>query len=357
MRFGRRHWKSKLHLLLICFVLYVCYTNVKWINVARDLTDRGVNVWDIRNLTVNGDLGLTELQIQTLTVKTPVPKKCFQLTWNRDLLNQPLDKTCAFITIASKEGRLGNHMFRVASLIGMAYTLDLVPILPNLPVVSKWFELPNMAKLILQNSSTVVAPDCCRYLNTSTELDPKYNWTVHGYLQSWKYFFKARSEISEAFRFRADSLLTVKKYTDNLRINVSTLVGVHVRRRDMASLSSGRKGYIAPGADYISKAMQHFRDLKLGVIQFIIISDDMTWCKVNVVGENITYSPFKNSGFDMALMTSCDHVIITSGSYGWWGGWLAGGRVVYFSGFPKPDSALMKETDIHDYYPPEWLGL
>ena len=37
---------------------------------------------------------------------------------------------------------------------------------------------------------------------------------------------------------RSVSLLTVKKYTDNLRINVSTLVGVHVRRRDMASLSS-----------------------------------------------------------------------------------------------------------------------
>lgn len=45
------------------------------------------------------------------------------------------------------------------------------------------------------------------------------------------------------------------------------------------------------------------------------------------------FSPFTDPVDDMALMIQCDHVIVTSGSFGWWGAWLSGGTRLYFQGF------------------------
>jgi len=90
---------------------------------------------------------------------------------------------------------------------------------------------------------------------------------------------------------------------------------------------------------------------------FILISDGIEWCKENVRGPDITYSPFGEQYMDLALMTSCDHVIVTSGTFGWWGAWLAGGRTVYFSGYPGPNSYIESVINRSDYYPPSWIGL
>ena len=62
----------------------------------------------------------------------------------------------------------------------------------------------------------------------------------------------------------------------------------------------------------------------------IVISDDKRWCKSNINRNNTVISPFNTPYADLALMTLCDHVIITSGTVGWWGAWLSNGNVVYY---------------------------
>lgn len=93
-----------------------------------------------------------------------------------------------------------------------------------------------------------------------------------------------------------------------------------------------------------------------GSITFIVFSDDITWCKENIndKGNAIIFSPFSNPGNDLALMSLCDHMIMSIGTFGWWGSWLAGGHVVYYGGYPLPGSEMDKYFCKQDFYPPKW---
>nr|XP_027226115.1 galactoside 2-alpha-L-fucosyltransferase 2-like [Penaeus vannamei] len=44
---------------------------------------------------------------------------------------------------------------------------------------------------------------------------------------------------------------------------------------------------------------------------------------------DVYFSSGKSAFEDMALLSSCNHSIVTMGSYGFWTGYLAGGEVVY----------------------------
>ena len=61
----------------------------------------------------------------------------------------------------------------------------------------------------------------------------------------------------------------------------------------------------------------------------------------------------------MAVLTLCDHVIATVGSFGWWIGWLTGGEVTYFKWPAKEGTELRKQysKDYSDYFYPGWIGL
>ncbi|KAL3871028.1 hypothetical protein ACJMK2_039052 [Sinanodonta woodiana] len=103
--------------------------------------------------------------------------------------------------------------------------------------------------------------------------------------------------------------------------------------------------------------MTYFRE-KYSSIVFIIVSDDISWCKENIkINYDKVFSKFDDPMVDMAMLSVCDHMIITSGTFGWWGAWLAGGDVVYFKGFPRPGSEIDQGMCHDDYYPPQWIGM
>ena len=92
---------------------------------------------------------------------------------------------------------------------------------------------------------------------------------------------------------------------------------------------------------------------------FVVFSNDMSWCKDNIHDNHnkVIFSPYQQPGYDLALMSLCDHMIISVGTFGWWGGWLAGGDVIYFQGYPRPGSEIDKYFFKEDFYPPTWTGL
>lgn len=85
----------------------------------------------------------------------------------------------------------------------------------------------------------------------------------------------------------------------------------------------------------------------------------MQWCLKNIKGDNVKYStiPYNQKGVNLAVISLCDHVIITVGTFGWWGGWLSGGTVIYYKKFPRPGSELDKKFVPENYYPRKWIGL
>jgi galactoside 2-L-fucosyltransferase 1/2 len=59
----------------------------------------------------------------------------------------------------------------------------------------------------------------------------------------------------------------------------------------------------------------------------------------------------------MALLAACNHSVVTTGSFGWWAAFLAGGTVVYDKSFPRQNSLLSYHYTHADYYPPHWIPL
>lgn len=66
---------------------------------------------------------------------------------------------------------------------------------------------------------------------------------------------------------------------------------------------------------------------------------------------------FADSGYrevDIALMTICNHTIISTGTFSWWSGYLNNGDVTRYGGWPALDSNLEKLVNITDYFLPQW---
>jgi hypothetical protein len=61
----------------------------------------------------------------------------------------------------------------------------------------------------------------------------------------------------------------------------------------------------------------------------------------------------------MAILSACNHSIITGGTFGWWSAYLAGGQCVWYEGYPRPSSLLERRymTSKQDYYLPGWIGM
>ena len=45
----------------------------------------------------------------------------------------------------------------------------------------------------------------------------------------------------------------------------------------------------------------------------------------------MVYSGLNTPERDMALLSLCEHTVVSVGSFGWWSAWLANGVTVYYS--------------------------
>ena len=94
-------------------------------------------------------------------------------------------------------------------------------------------------------------------------------------------------------------------------------------------------------------------------IKFIVVSDDIDWCKKHLNTTNLEYDLVfseGNSGCqDLAILAAANHSIITSGSsFGWWGAFLARGHVTYFPGWLKTGSWYNLPFREEYYFLPWW---
>ena len=119
-----------------------------------------------------------------------------------------------------------------------------------------------------------------------------------------------------------------------------------------------------PGPQYLRNAMAYFLS-KYTNVNFIVCSDDMSWCKQNLqkgmskcVSEYGThFSPGKSPEWDMALLAQCNHSIMTVGTFGWWGAWFAGGETIYFKHPFRNGSKIDKRFIYENYFWPTWVGM
>lgn len=279
-------------------------------------------------------------------------------TWLKDAMANQHGFCSRFVMSKEIQGRIGNQLFQVASLIGMAYKYDAIPIIQGDILLAKYFKLPNIvAQKYFREIKDVITCECNRYAvyyNCSQEFNSGKNVSLHGFLQSWKYFEEAKHMLRDIFKSETVHVQKARHFLQSIARPGYQVVCIHIRRGDFTESRHERLGYITANITYIKKA-RAFYAKKYVNITFIAVSDDKAWCRENI--NNIILSPFNDPGDDMCLLMLCDHVIVTSGTFGWWGAWLSGGTTVYFNRYPVPGSNLSLGFNRQDYYPLDWIGL
>lgn len=233
-----------------------------------------------------------------------------------------------------KMGQLGNQMFQVASLKGIAFNRGYNFCIPNHDEVVvdslgnklrieifEPFDLKNISILNLQkidNSRPSVQ-------ESGFDFDEKLfnncpDWiNLVGYFQTEKYFKHIENEIREDFRFKTDILNPCKEMISELKNPIS----LHIRRGDF--LINSANHYNLP-MDYYEEALKTI-DSDSTVI---IFSDDPKWCEEQKLFEDDRFlvSQGNSSYVDLCLMTLCDRHIIANSTFSWWGAWLANSKQV-----------------------------
>ncbi|XP_042858012.1 galactoside alpha-(1,2)-fucosyltransferase 2-like [Penaeus japonicus] len=129
-----------------------------------------------------------------------------------------------------------------------------------------------------------------------------------------------------------------KRPSDNNRTPPPVLVGFHVRRTDYVRHAMINFGAKLPEDKYFTRALGHYRRRFSNNVAFVVASDDMAFARQRLAHHrDVFFSEGGSPAEDMALLSSCNHSIITLGSYGFWTGYLAGGEVVY------PDVKLQRQ--------------
>ena len=111
--------------------------------------------------------------------------------------------------------------------------------------------------------------------------------------------------------------------------------------------------------------MARFRDKYGAGVQFVVASDEIGWCAEQSYFKdpNVHLTSASNSpSIDMAIMASCDHFIVSVGTFGWWCAWLGahqrGGDVIFYDKEFVMDHPINRGNVVKaDYFPPTWIGM
>ncbi|XP_013411914.2 galactoside 2-alpha-L-fucosyltransferase 2-like [Lingula anatina] len=265
---------------------------------------------------------------------------------------------------------LGNKMFMYASSFAVAQWNKMEFIYDNprkeiesifQPTARILHYEPNLTDSFLQLKTYT----CCEFYPALKSLPPE-NIHLSGYLQSWRYLEPWEKDIRREFTFQDHIQSTARESLSNMVAQLKktsenpTFIGLHVRRGDFTYdqnlISHGHK---VADAAYIHRAMAYFKDRYPDSI-FIVCSDEIPWCKKNIpdTDGNVVFTEESNPAYvDLAILSLCNHTIMTVGTFSWWAAWLAGGEATYYADWPQQGSGFEGSMNKSDYFLPHWIGL
>lgn len=183
----------------------------------------------------------------------------------------------------------------------------------------------------------------------------KKNILLNGYWQSPKYFKNKDELIKKEFCFK-NKINQKEKYSNLLSdIQSSESVMINVRRTDY--LTTDFHGVM--GLDYITKAKELISS-KIKNPKFFIFSDDISWCKNNLIFKDslIVEHQFAGNKFEsyLQLMTECKHFIIPNSTFAWWAAYLSKNEnKIVIS--PKHWFNATKNINAEDIYMDNWIKI
>ena len=172
--------------------------------------------------------------------------------------------------------------------------------------------------------STCLIQEEKKELNFDSKILKSYSAYIIGYWQSYRYVEKIENLLKKRFEF---SVIDNKEINDVLyEIKNSNSVSLHIRLGDYLLPQNNELfgGICTP--EYYRNAIK-LKQRKVANPRFFVFSNDVNWCKENLLLENVAWVDLSkiydyNDWMDMYLMSSCDHNIIANSSFSWWAAWL-----------------------------------
>lgn len=305
---------------------------------------------------------------------------------------------------------LGNLMFQIAGLYSIAQKSNAILLIPSTTSIRRAFDFPKnfnesiqfldedlVKKLGKESESTkITMTSCCSYRDLSPILftDNRRNIEkIDGYFQNFRYFHPdSEKNMKKLFTFVDPIRKLVDEFLENVGISLTVrsarmietnvanddqafempeedafaktmIVGVHIRHgMDISMNSRNRKhGHVDTPIGYYKRAMEQISNV-YDSVAFIICSDDVAWARRNLkLGKETAhfYCPGPRE-VDMAILTSCDSLIMSTGTFGWWSGYLnvnASPDVYYYKHWPAEGSVMEKMTNKTEYFLKSWTPL
>lgn len=234
-----------------------------------------------------------------------------------------------------QKGRLGNQLFQYASLVGIAKNMKYDFCIPDHSNAT-WFDRQI-------DGNTVCVYHHLQHLFEMNYLDGRFgeidgnhievhqaefcqelfdecpdNSSLLGHFESYHYFENAEKELRKDFVIRDYILESASKFHSNNK--VESPVCISVRRGDFIKFQ-----------DYHPPCVQSYYDECIKQLgsdrQYIVISDDVEWCKSIFTGSNFIFNDtnpdnIRKAHFDFAVGSLCDDFIISNSTFSWWISWM-----------------------------------
>lgn len=152
---------------------------------------------------------------------------------------------------------------------------------------------------------------------------------IDGYRECPKYWDNDKEYIFNLFKPENGLIEAIKK---TYGLKFSDYVCINVRRGDYET-DRVKKNLGLLKLDFFYHCMEKFPDGQ----KYLIVSDDIDWCKKNFIGDQYLFVDKVVDGYekmyvDLWIQTLCAHNIISNSTFSWWGAYLnrTPGRKVYY---------------------------
>ena len=98
---------------------------------------------------------------------------------------------------------------------------------------------------------------------------------------------------------------------------------------------------------------------KFKQVIFFVASEEQNWYRKQFHQANVVMSNMTSYLEDFVLMQSCDHMVMTVGTFGWWAAWMTshrGGDVMYYRDPFTVGSSMYHHFNRRSHFPGHWLA-
>jgi hypothetical protein len=244
------------------------------------------------------------------------------------------------ITYLKSKGRLGNKLFQVQSLLGLAekYGHEL-----KLP---KW-ELMHYFDIDIPEFTGGV--NCKGVREPNFHYDPDFwqdqltkhpNVDIVGWLQTEKYFGSKRLRFTEEHKKRVLSKFNFTKPT----------IAISVRRGDFVD---NKNYYQLPISYYIGALLEHFPDYKDHDLVFF--SDEPAYIQAHFGCLENAHFPKLSPIEQLILGSQLDNYIISNSTFSWWMAYFNEGKGKVIRPYKNLSGPLEAIHNEKDYWPENWI--